>query len=103
MFDDKEKYICSNCQKSFTGEELKDDDNDDGICKWCHHPLVKASEFNEYNPEYEQLKGRVKTYGCQYCWDEIEYIVNCADRLRQRTLFFQALKDLKLTWIKWEE
>jgi DNA-directed RNA polymerase subunit RPC12/RpoP len=87
-------YICTSCHAIFLESELQD--NDEGICDYCEHPLVKMEShtFKERSDkqELELMIFAVTKYNLQEVYDNIEEIDNWMERVKYRQLFWQALK-----------
>ena len=97
-----ELYICPSCGGQYTLEDLED--NDDGICPSCGCPLESACGFESYshlkslgqadNGELDIMLYNLRSYPMDNIWHEIELLKNWKERLKERAVFFEALKRL---------
>lgn len=99
-------YVCTHCNAIWHEEQLED--NEDGICEYCGHPLqlleaegdnfpyhcFNKEQVNGISQELNNMIKNVKTCGQDDTWHSIELLKNPLDRCQERKLFFQALKQL---------
>jgi hypothetical protein len=97
-----ELYICPSCGMQYTLDDLED--NDDGICIYCGCPLESSCGFEFYSnlvslgqdnkDELNIMLYKLRNYFMDDVWYNIELLKNVKDRIRERRLFFEALKIL---------
>lgn len=101
-------WICPKCQSIFRDDDLIE--NYDGLCPYDEVPLQPLEAegdnfpyhcFNSNNEscdgiaqELHNMIKNIKTCGQDDTWHSIELLKNPLDRIEERKLFFQALKQL---------
>ena len=108
-------YICPNCQMLYTLEGLEE--NEDGVCIWCGCPLEslhgetffnmktlgqEQATYASPNSELNNMIYNLKVYSIDAVWHSIELLKMVKDRVRERALFFEALKILGKSFEFWE-